>query len=139
MVITNTLAILYCRFSIHPSSGNISTQPWATLDAEVRSKYNFYVKAEDSEGKYGLAEVFVTVLDENDHSPEFDNKYLDKTMIIGAPVRVEVHFVTPSFPNQSTCNYKPIKDLTTRLFNVITWTLSRSSHSIGIHLESRIC
>ncbi|XP_056152715.1 cadherin-related family member 1 [Lampris incognitus] len=76
-------------FAIHPSLGIIYTQPWATLDAEVRSKYNFYVKAEDSEEKYSLAEVFVTVLDENDHSPEFDESYLEKTMIIGAPVRVE--------------------------------------------------
>uniref|UniRef100_A0A3B4V792 Photoreceptor cadherin n=1 Tax=Seriola dumerili TaxID=41447 RepID=A0A3B4V792_SERDU len=76
-------------FAIHPSSGVISTQPWTSLDAEVRSKYNFYVKAEDSEGKYSLAEVFVTVLDMNDHSPEFDDKLLEKTMIIGIPVRVE--------------------------------------------------
>ncbi|XP_023269184.1 cadherin-related family member 1-like isoform X2 [Seriola lalandi dorsalis] len=76
-------------FAIHPSSGVISTQPWTSLDAEVRSKYNFYVKAEDSEGKYSLAEVFITVLDMNDHSPEFDDKLLEKTMIIGIPVRVE--------------------------------------------------
>ncbi|XP_044192797.1 cadherin-related family member 1 isoform X1 [Thunnus albacares] len=76
-------------FAIHPTSGLISTQPWTSLDAEVRSKYNFYVKAEDSEGKYGLAEVFVTVLDMNDHSPEFDEELLEKTMIIGIPVRVE--------------------------------------------------
>ncbi|XP_053197579.1 cadherin-related family member 1 [Scomber japonicus] len=76
-------------FAIHPTSGLISTQPWTTLDAEVRSKYNFYVKAEDSEGKYGLAEVFITVLDMNDHSPEFDDKLFERTMIIGTPVRVE--------------------------------------------------
>ncbi|CAG5904933.1 unnamed protein product [Menidia menidia] len=76
-------------FTINPSSGLISTQPWTSLDAEVRSKYNFYVKAEDSEGKYSLAEVFVTVLDMNDHSPEFDEKLLEKTMIIGSPVKVE--------------------------------------------------
>ncbi|KAM4525286.1 cadherin-related family member 1a [Odontesthes bonariensis] len=76
-------------FTINPSSGLISTQPWTSLDAEVRSKYNFYVKAEDSEGKYSLAEVFVTVLDMNDHTPEFDDKLLEKTMIIGSPVKVE--------------------------------------------------
>uniref|UniRef100_A0A672YIN4 Cadherin related family member 1 n=1 Tax=Sphaeramia orbicularis TaxID=375764 RepID=A0A672YIN4_9TELE len=76
-------------FSIHPSTGLISTQPWTSLDAEVRSKYNFYVKAQDSEGKYSLAEVFVTVLDMNDHPPEFDENLLEKTMIIGTPVRVE--------------------------------------------------
>lgn len=82
-----------CRFAINQSSGLISTQPWTSLDAEVRSKYNFYVKAEDSEGKYSLSEVFVTVLDMNDHSPAFDEKLLEKTMIIGTPVRVEVHTV----------------------------------------------
>lgn len=87
----------FCRFTIHPSSGIISTQPWTSLDAEVRSKYNFYIKAEDSEGKYSLAEVFVTVLDMNDHPPEFDEELLEKTMIIGAPVRVEVYSVTSRF------------------------------------------
>ncbi|XP_063748560.1 cadherin-related family member 1 isoform X2 [Eleginops maclovinus] len=76
-------------FSIHPATGLLSTQPWTSLDAEIRSKYNFYVKAEDSEGKYSLAEVFVTVLDMNDHSPSFDEKLLEKTMIIGTPVKVE--------------------------------------------------
>ncbi|XP_061120764.1 cadherin-related family member 1 isoform X2 [Syngnathus typhle] len=76
-------------FSIHPSTGIISTQPWTTLDAEVRSKFNFYVKAQDSEGKYSLAEVFVTVLDMNDHWPEFEEPLLEKTMIIGTPVKVE--------------------------------------------------
>ncbi|XP_049419998.1 cadherin-related family member 1 isoform X2 [Epinephelus fuscoguttatus] len=76
-------------FTIHPTSGVISTQPWTSLDAEVRSKYNFYVKAEDSEGKYGLSEVFVTVLDMNDHPPAFDETFLEKTMIIGTPVKVE--------------------------------------------------
>lgn len=83
-----------CRFHINPSSGLITTQPWTSLDAEVRSKYNFYIKAEDSEGKYSLAEVFVTVLDMNDHSPEFNEDLLEKTMIIGAPVKVEVNGVT---------------------------------------------
>lgn len=76
-------------FAIHPSTGLITTQPWTSLDAEVRSKYNFYVKAEDSDGKYSLAEVFVSVLDMNDHPPEFNEKLLEKTMIIGSPVKVE--------------------------------------------------
>ncbi|KAM6956192.1 cadherin-related family member 1a [Aplochiton taeniatus] len=76
-------------FLIQPASGIIYTQPWASLDAEVRSKYNFYVKAEDTEGKYSLAEVFVTVLDLNDHPPEFNENFLEKTMIIGAPVKIE--------------------------------------------------
>ncbi|XP_028990279.1 cadherin-related family member 1 isoform X1 [Betta splendens] len=86
-------------FAIHPSSGLIFTQPWTSLDAEVRSKYNFYIKAEDSEGKYSLAEVFVTVLDMNDHSPEFDDELLEKTMIIGTPVRVEAVDEDAESPN----------------------------------------
>lgn len=90
--------VLKCRFAIHPSSGLIFTQPWTSLDAEVRSKYNFYVKAEDSEGKYSLAEVFVTVVDMNDHSPEFDDELLEKTMIIGTPVKVEVYYTASCFP-----------------------------------------
>lgn len=81
------------RFSIQPSTGLISTQPWTSLDAEVRSKFNFHVKAQDSEGKYSLAEVFVTVLDVNDHSPEFDDPLLEKTMVIGTPIKVEVRDV----------------------------------------------
>ncbi|XP_039528277.1 cadherin-related family member 1 isoform X1 [Pimephales promelas] len=76
-------------FLIQADSGIIYTQPWASLDAEVKSKYNFYVKAEDTEGKYSLAEVFVTIIDLNDHSPEFNENSLEKTMVIGAPVKIE--------------------------------------------------
>ncbi|XP_075073091.1 cadherin-related family member 1 isoform X2 [Mixophyes fleayi] len=76
-------------FLIHPSTGIIYTQPWATLDAEETSKYNFYVKAEDTEGKYSLAEVFVTVLDVNDHCPEFNENIQERTMVIGTPVKIE--------------------------------------------------
>ncbi|XP_073346418.1 cadherin-related family member 1a [Pagrus major] len=86
-------------FTIHPSTGVISTQAWTSLDAEVRSKYNFYVKAQDSEGKYSLAEVFVTVLDMNDHPPEFYEQLLEKTMIIGTPVRVEAVDEDAESPN----------------------------------------
>uniref|UniRef100_UPI0037E811B4 cadherin-related family member 1a n=1 Tax=Semicossyphus pulcher TaxID=241346 RepID=UPI0037E811B4 len=86
-------------FSISPSSGLISTQPWTSLDAEIRSKFNFYVKAQDSEGKYSLAEVFVTVLDINDHSPAFDEELLEKTMIIGTPVKVEAVDEDAESPN----------------------------------------
>lgn len=88
--------IMWClfRFLIQSSTGIIYTQPWAILDAEVRSKYNFYVKAEDSEEKYGLAEVFVTVLDLNDHPPAFNDNFLEKTMVIGAPVKIEVMLVS---------------------------------------------
>ena len=87
---STTDSVVSLRFLIQAASGIIYTQPWASLDAEVKSKYNFYVKAEDTEGKYSLAEVFVTVLDLNDHSPEFNDNFLEKTMVIGAPVRVEV-------------------------------------------------
>ena len=48
------------------------------------------MKAEDTEGKYSLAEVFVTVLDLNDHSPAFNQNLLEKTMVIGAPVMIQV-------------------------------------------------
>ncbi|XP_028287453.1 cadherin-related family member 1 [Parambassis ranga] len=86
-------------FAINPLSGLITTQPWTSLDAEVRSKYNFYVKAEDSEGKYSLAEVFVTVLDMNDHPPEFDDELLEKTMVIGTPVKIEAVDEDAEAPN----------------------------------------
>lgn len=66
----------------------------------MKSKYNFYVKAEDTEGKYSLAEVFVTVLDQNDHSPEFNQNFLEKTMIIGAPVQIQVCFLTKLANNE---------------------------------------
>lgn len=48
------------------------------------------MKAEDTDGKYSLAEVFITVLDVNDHSPEFNENIQEKTMIIGSPVKIEV-------------------------------------------------
>ncbi|XP_075466579.1 cadherin-related family member 1 isoform X2 [Ascaphus truei] len=86
-------------FLIHPSTGIIYTQPWASLDAEVNSKYNFYVKAEDTEGKYSLAEVFVTVLDINDHCPEFNENIQERTMIIGLPVKIEATDQDAEEPN----------------------------------------
>uniref|UniRef100_A0A7N6BWY3 Photoreceptor cadherin n=1 Tax=Anabas testudineus TaxID=64144 RepID=A0A7N6BWY3_ANATE len=86
-------------FLIQSASGIIYTQPWASLDAEVRSKYNFYVKAEDAEGKYSLAEVFVTVLDLNDHPPAFNDNFLEKTMVIGAPVKIEAVDDDAEIPN----------------------------------------
>lgn len=79
-----------CSFLIHPSTGLIYTQPWASLDAEATARYNFYVKAEDTEGKYSLAEVFVTLLDVNDHSPQFGKSIQEKTMVLGTPVKIEV-------------------------------------------------
>ncbi|KAM4716093.1 cadherin-related family member 1a isoform 2-T2 [Anableps anableps] len=86
-------------FAIHPSTGLIITQPWTSLDAEMRSKYNFYVKAEDSEGKYSIAEIFVSVLDMNDHPPEFDEEFQEKTMIIGTPVKVQAMDEDAESPN----------------------------------------
>ncbi|XP_069096758.1 cadherin-related family member 1 [Pleurodeles waltl] len=86
-------------FLIHPSTGIIYTQPWATLDAEISCKYNFYVKAEDAEGKHSLAEVFVTVLDVNDHYPEFIENIQEKTLIIGSPVRIEATDQDAEEPN----------------------------------------
>ncbi|KAM4031342.1 LOW QUALITY PROTEIN: cadherin-related family member 1 [Anomaloglossus baeobatrachus] len=91
-------------FLIHPSTGIIYTQPWAILDAEENSKYNFYVKAEDTEGKYSLAEVFVTVLDINDHCPEFNENIQERTMIIGSPVKIEATDQDAEEPN-NVVNY----------------------------------
>ncbi|KAG9485273.1 hypothetical protein GDO78_008386 [Eleutherodactylus coqui] len=86
-------------FLIHPSTGIIYTQPWAILDAEENSKYNFFVKAEDTEGKYSLAEVFVTVLDINDHCPEFNENIQERTMVIGSPVKIEATDQDAEEPN----------------------------------------
>ncbi|XP_010744137.1 cadherin-related family member 1a [Larimichthys crocea] len=86
-------------FLIQSASGIIYTQPWASLDAEVKSKYNFYVKAEDAEGKYSLAEIFVTVLDLNDHPPAFNDNFLETTMVIGAPVKIEAMDDDAEVPN----------------------------------------
>lgn len=79
-------------FLIHPSTGIVYTQPWASLDAEATARYNFYVKAEDMEGRYSLAEVFVTLLDVNDHYPQFGKSIQEKTMVLGTPVKIEVGF-----------------------------------------------
>uniref|UniRef100_A0A8C2PJH5 Cadherin domain-containing protein n=1 Tax=Capra hircus TaxID=9925 RepID=A0A8C2PJH5_CAPHI len=79
-------------FLIHPSSGIIYTQPWASLDAEGTARYNFYVKAEDMEGRYSLAEVFITLLDVNDHYPQFGKSVQEKIMVLGSPVKIEVSF-----------------------------------------------
>uniref|UniRef100_A0A672KZ29 Photoreceptor cadherin n=1 Tax=Sinocyclocheilus grahami TaxID=75366 RepID=A0A672KZ29_SINGR len=108
-------------FLIHATSGIIYTQPWASLDAEVKSKYNFYVKAEDTEGKYSLAEVFVTVLDQNDHPPEFNQNYLEKTMIIGAPVKIEAVDEDAEEPN-NLIEYSIMKADPDNIFDINTST-----------------
>uniref|UniRef100_A0A452UF52 Cadherin-related family member 1 n=1 Tax=Ursus maritimus TaxID=29073 RepID=A0A452UF52_URSMA len=86
-------------FLIHPSTGIIYTQPWASLDAEATARYNFYVKAEDMEGKYSLAEVFVTLLDVNDHYPQFGKSFQEKTMVLGTPVKIEATDQDAEEPN----------------------------------------
>uniref|UniRef100_A0A8D1F6K6 Cadherin domain-containing protein n=1 Tax=Sus scrofa TaxID=9823 RepID=A0A8D1F6K6_PIG len=87
------------HFLIHSSSGMIYTQPWASLDAEATARYNFYVKAEDMEGKYSLAEVFVTLLDVNDHYPQFGKRVQEKTMVLGTPVKIEATDQDAEEPN----------------------------------------
>ncbi|XP_045149236.1 cadherin-related family member 1 [Echinops telfairi] len=77
-------------FLINPSTGIIYTQPWASLDAEGTSRYNFYVKAEDAEGRSSLAEVFLTLLDVNDHYPQFGQNIQEKTMVLGTPLKIEL-------------------------------------------------
>ncbi|KAI7805319.1 putative cadherin-related family member 1 [Triplophysa rosa] len=104
-------------FLIQADSGIIYTQPWASLDAEVKSKYNFYVKAEDTEGKYSLAEVFVTILDLNDHSPAFNENSLEKTMIIGAPVKIEAVDEDAEEPN-NVIEYSIMKTDPDNIFDI---------------------
>ncbi|XP_010596548.1 cadherin-related family member 1 [Loxodonta africana] len=86
-------------FLIHPSTGIIYTQPGASLDAETTARYNFYVKAEDLEGRYSLAEVFVTLLDVNDHYPQFGQNIQEKTMVLGTPLKIEATDQDAEEPN----------------------------------------
>ncbi|XP_073430923.1 cadherin-related family member 1 [Dendrobates tinctorius] len=104
-------------FLIHPSTGIIYTQPWAILDAEENSKYNFYVKAEDTEGKYSLAEVFVTVLDINDHCPEFNENIQERTMVIGSPVKIEATDQDAEEPN-NVVNYSIMQADPVNVFDI---------------------
>ncbi|XP_062859451.1 cadherin-related family member 1 [Trichomycterus rosablanca] len=108
-------------FLIHPTSGTVFTQPWASLDAEMKSKYNFYVKAEDGEGKYSLAEVFVSVQDLNDHPPEFNQNFVEKTMIIGAPVKIEAADDDAEEPN-NVVEYSIMKAEPENVFDINTST-----------------
>lgn len=64
------------------------------------------MKAEDTDGKYSLAEVFITVLDVNDHSPEFNENIQEKTMIIGSPVKIEVRDGTVWHKAEAPCGTK---------------------------------
>ncbi|KAG8520613.1 Cadherin-related family member 1, partial [Galemys pyrenaicus] len=69
------------------------------LDAEDTARYNFYVKAEDMEGRYSLAEVYVTLLDVNDHYPQFGKSIQEKTMVLGTPVKIEATDQDAEEPN----------------------------------------
>ncbi|KAK3554303.1 hypothetical protein QTP70_020167, partial [Hemibagrus guttatus] len=104
-------------FFIQSDSGIIYTQPWASLDAEVKSKYNFFVKAEDTEGKFSLAEVFVTILDLNDHPPEFNENIFEKTMIIGAQVKIEAMDDDAEEPN-NVIEYSIMKAEPDNIFDI---------------------
>lgn len=42
------------------------------------------------DGRYSLAEVFVTLLDVNDHYPQFVQSVQEKTMVLGTPLKIEV-------------------------------------------------
>ncbi|XP_048191873.1 cadherin-related family member 1 [Perognathus longimembris pacificus] len=104
-------------FLIHPSSGLIYTQPWASLDAEATSRYNFYVKAEDMEGRYSLAEVFVTLLDVNDHYPQFGKSIQERTMVLGTPVRIEATDQDAEEPN-NLVDYSITRAEPVNVFNI---------------------
>ncbi|KAM4851717.1 cadherin-related family member 1 [Thomomys bottae] len=104
-------------FLIHPSTGLIYTQPWANLDAEATSRYNFYVKAEDMEGRFSLAEVFVTVLDVNDHYPQFGKSIQERTMVVGTPVKVEATDQDAEEPN-NLVDYSITRAEPANVFNI---------------------
>ncbi|XP_026918249.1 cadherin-related family member 1 [Acinonyx jubatus] len=108
-------------FLIHPSTGIIYTQPWASLDAEATARYNFYVKAEDMEGKYSLAEVFVTLLDVNDHYPQFGKSFQEKTMVLGTPVKIEATDQDADEPN-NLVDYSITHAEPTNVFDIDTHT-----------------
>ncbi|KAM7336318.1 hypothetical protein ACRRTK_004811 [Alexandromys fortis] len=83
-----------------PGGSNVvAVTPWASLDAEGTSRYNFYVKAEDMDGRYSLAEVFVTLLDVNDHYPQFVQSIQEKTMVLGTSVKIEATDKDAEEPN----------------------------------------
>lgn len=85
-------------FQVHSSTGVICTQPWASLDAEATARYSFHVRAEDTGGRHGLANVTVLLLDVNDHPPQFGQSIQEKTMVLGTPVRIKVGFRQLSAP-----------------------------------------
>ncbi|KAM6157047.1 cadherin-related family member 1 [Erethizon dorsatum] len=118
-------------FLIHPSTGLIYTQPWANLDAEATARYNFYVKAEDMEGRYSLAEVFVTLLDVNDHYPQFGKSIQEKTMVLGTPVKIEATDQDAEEPN-NLVDYSITHAEPANVFDI-------DAHTGEIWLKNSIC
>ncbi|KAM8776420.1 cadherin-related family member 1 [Rhynchonycteris naso] len=118
-------------FLIHPSTGAIYTQPWASLDAESTARYNFYVKAEDMEGRYSLAEVFVTLLDVNDHYPQFGKSNQEMTMVLGSPVKIEATDQDAEEPN-NLVDYSITRAEPINVFDIDT-------HTGEIRLKNSIC
>ncbi|XP_036079548.1 cadherin-related family member 1 isoform X2 [Rousettus aegyptiacus] len=108
-------------FLIHPSTGIIYTQPWASLDAEATARFNFYVKAEDMEGRYSLAEVFVTLLDVNDHYPQFGKRIQEKKMVLGSPVKIEATDQDAEEPN-NLVDYSITRSEPANVFDIDTHT-----------------
>ncbi len=67
--ITYSISSTPTVFEINPMSGEITTT--SVVDREVDPSFTFTVVARDGGGRTGLAEVRVTVEDENDNSPVF--------------------------------------------------------------------
>ncbi|XP_045698305.1 cadherin-related family member 1 isoform X3 [Phyllostomus hastatus] len=120
-------------FLVHPSTGIICTQPWANLDAEATARYNFYVKAEDMEGRYSLAEVFITLLDVNDHYPQFGKSIQKKTMVLGTSVKIEATDQDAEEPN-NLVDYSITHAEPANVFDIDAYTgeirLKNSIHSL---------
>lgn len=51
------------------------------------------------DGRYSLAEVFVTLLDVNDHYPQFVQSVQEKTMVLGTPLKIEATDQDAEEPN----------------------------------------
>ncbi|XP_016072935.1 PREDICTED: cadherin-related family member 1 [Miniopterus natalensis] len=117
-------------FLIHSPTGIIYTQPWANLDAEATARYHFYVKAEDMEGRYSLAEVIVTLNDVNDHYPQFGQRIQEKTMVLGTPVKIEAIDQDAEEPS-NLVDYSIIQAEPANVFNI-------DAHTGEIRLKNSI-
>lgn len=90
-----------CRFTIDPSSGQISTTDSA-LDRELRSSYSLTVVASDGELE-GRTIVNITIIDESDVAPTFQPMFYSVTVPQGAEanfVLVEVSIVDPDIDDR---------------------------------------